>query len=324
MKAIAWTAYGEPDVLKLIEADKPTPKNNEVSVKVHASTVTAGDCRLRSLNVPKGMRFATRLAMGISKPRTLIPGMEFSGEIESIGKDVSEFKVGDRVFGTTGMQLGAHAEYLCTKETNALIKIPDDLTYTNAVSLIFGGFTAIHFLKDKVTINSGDKVLINGASGSVGCASIQVAKSFGAIVTAVCSSKNHNLVKSLGADKLIDYTTENFCNNDESYDVILDTVGNQSFNTLQNSLTESGKAILIASGLSTIFKSLINKRLVTGVAAESKESLELLLDLVKSQKLTSVIDSEIPLEQIVEAHRYVDEGHKIGNVVLTVVNQGSA
>ncbi|MGK0270641.1 MAG: NADPH:quinone reductase-like Zn-dependent oxidoreductase [Cocleimonas sp.] len=321
MKAIEWTAYGEPDVLKLIEADKPSPKNNEVRVKVHASTVTSGDCRLRSLNTPKGLRFATRLALGISKPRKLIPGMEFSDEIESIGRDVSEFKVGDRIFGTTEMQLGAHAEYLCTKESSALIKIPNELSYKDAVSLIFGGFTAIHFLKDKVTINSGDKVLINGVSGSVGCASIQIAKTFGANVTAICSSKNHDLVKSLGADKMIDYTAESFCNNGENYDIILDTVGDQSFNTLQSSLTASGKALLITSDLSTIFKSLINKRLITGVAAESKASLGLLLDLVKSQKLTSVIDREFPLEQILEAHRYVDKGHKKGNVVLMVVNQ---
>lgn len=320
MKAIGWTAYGEPDVLKLIDIKKPVPKNNEVLIRIHASAVTTGDCRLRGLNVPFGMRFLTRLAFGITKPRKLIPGMDFSGEVECVGNKVSEFKKGDRVFGATGMRLGANAEYTCIEENNAIIQIPDSFSYKNAVSLIFGGLTAIHFLRDKVKIKNGDEILINGASGSVGTASIQIAKYYGAHVTGICSSKNHELAKSLGADNTIDYTKEEFYKNGKPYDVILDTVGNLSFITCQKSLVKSGRAILINAGLGTILQSLTNKKLVCGVAGESKESLRFLIELVNSKKLTPVIDSVYPLEETVEAHRYVDKGHKKGNVILSTIN----
>jgi NADPH:quinone reductase-like Zn-dependent oxidoreductase len=320
MKAIGWTAYGDPDVLKLIEIEKPSPKNHEVLIRIHATTVTTGDCRLRGLKVPFGMRFPTRLAFGIIKPRKLIPGMDFSGEVESVGNKVGKFKEGDRVFGTTGMNLGANAEYACIDENNAILQIPDSLSHKNAVSLIFGGLTAIHFLRDKVEIKNGDRVLINGASGAVGTASIQIAKYYGAEVTGICSSKNHELAKSLGADNVIDYTKEEFYENGKLYDVILDTVGNLSLLTCQKSLTESGRAILISAGLGTILQSLINKKLVCGVAGESKESLGFLIELVNSKKLIPVIDSTYPLEKTAEAHRYVDKGHKKGNVVLTAIN----
>jgi len=320
MKAIGWTAYGEPDVLKLIEVEKPIPKNNEVLIRIHAAAVTTGDCRLRALKVPLGMGCLTRLAFGITKPKKLIPGMDFSGEVESVGVQVSKFKKGDRVFGSSGMKLGANAEYSCIEENSAIIQIPDSLSYKNAVSLIFGGLTAIHFLRDTVKIKNGDQVLINGASGSVGIASIQIAKYYGAYVTGICSSKNHELVKSLGADNMIDYTKEEFYKNGKSYNVILDTVGNFSFGTCQNSLTKSGKAILISTGLGTMLQSLFNKKLVCGVAGESKELLQFLLELVNSGKLTPVIDTEYPLADAADAHRHVDKGHKKGNVVLTTIN----
>tara|TARA_B100000768_G_scaffold181012_1_gene202547 strand:+ start:39 stop:1001 length:963 start_codon:yes stop_codon:yes gene_type:complete len=320
MKAIGWTAYGEPDVLKLIDVEKPTPQNNEVLIRIYASTVTTGDCRLRALKVPFGMRFLTRLAFGVIKPRNLIPGMDFSGEIESVGNKVSKFKEGDRVFGTTGMKMGAHAEYTCIEEDNAIVQIPDSLSYKNAVSLIFGGLTAIHFLRDKVKVKKGDRVLINGASGAVGTAAIQVAKYYGADVTGICSSKNHVLAKSLGADNMIDYTKEKFYKNGKSYDVILDTVGNLSFITCKKSITKSGKAVLINTGFGPILQSLTNRKLVCGVAGESKESLNFLIELVNSRKLTPVIDSAYPLEKAAEAHRYVDDGHKKGNVILTTIN----
>jgi len=205
MKAINWTAYGEPEVLKLIDIEKPSPKNNEVLVRIYATTVTTGDCRVRGLKVPFGMQLLIRLAFGITKPRKLIPGMDFSGEVEFVGNRVNMFKKGDRVFGNTGMNLGANAEYTCIEKDKAIIKIPDSLSYQNAVSLIFGGLTAIHFLKNKVNIKNGDRVLVNGASGSVGTASIQIAKYCGAKVTGICSLKNHELVKSIGADEVIDY-----------------------------------------------------------------------------------------------------------------------
>ncbi|MEE9338608.1 MAG: NAD(P)-dependent alcohol dehydrogenase [Methylococcaceae bacterium] len=320
MKAIGWTVYGKPDVLKLIDIEKPAPKNNEVLIRVRATAVTTGDCRLRALKVPFGMRLLTRLALGITKPRKLIPGMNFSGEVECIGIKVSQFKEGDRVFGSTGMRLGANAEYICIEENNAIIQIPDSLSYKNAVSLIFGGLTAIHFLRDKVKIKNDDQILINGASGSVGTASIQIAKYYGAYVTGICSSKNHELAKSLGADYMIDYTKEEFYKNGKSYDVILDTVGNLSFSTCQKSLTKSGKAVLISTGLGAILQSLFNKRLVCGVAGDSKESLRFLIELVNSGKLKPVIDNVYPLEEAAEAHRYVDKGHKKGNVILTTIN----
>jgi len=320
MKAIGWTAYGEPDVLKLIDIEMPVPKNNEVLIKIHATTVTTGDCRLRALRVPFGMRLLTRLAFGIVKPRKLIPGMDFSGEVAQVGDKVSQFKEGDRVFGSTGMKFGANAEYTCIEENSAIVKIPDSLSYSKAVSLIFGGLTAIHFLRDKVKIKNGDQILINGASGSVGTASIQIAKYYGAYVTGVCSSKNHQLAKSLGADNMIDYTKEEFYKNGKAYDIILDTVGNLSLTTCQKSLTKSGRAILINAGLGTILKSFINKKLVCGVAGESNESLRFLIELVTSGRLTPVIDSVYPLDAVAEAHRYVDKGHKKGNVIITTIN----
>lgn len=320
MKAIGWIAYGEPDVLKLIDIEKPVPKNNEVLIRIYATAVTSGDCRLRALNVPFGMKLLTRLAFGIVKPRKLIPGMDFSGEVERVGNIVSQFKEGDRVFGSTGMKFGANAEYTCIEENSAIVQIPDFLSYKNAVSLIFGGLTAIHFLRDKVKIKNDDQILINGASGSVGTASIQIAKYYGAYVTGICSSKNHELAKSLGANNMIDYTKEEFYTNGKSYDVILDTVGNLSFSTCQKSLTKYGKAILISTGLGVMLQSLFNKKLVCGVAGESKESLQFLIELVNSGKLTPVIDNVYPLDEVVEAHRYVDKGHKKGNVILSTSN----
>lgn len=266
------------------------------------------------------MGFLTRLAFGIIKPRKLIPDMAFSGEIESVGYKVSRFREGDRVFGTTGMNPGTNAEYVCIHENNPILEIPDSLTHKNAVSLIFGGLTAIHFLINKMKIKNGDRVLINGASGAVGTASVQIAKYYGASVTAICSTKNHALVSSPGADSMIDYEKEDFYKNGNSYDVILDTVGNCSFNTCQNSLTPSGRVILINAGPGTILRSLINKNLVCGVTAETIEALEFIIQLVNSNKLTPVIDREYPLAKTAEAHRYVDKGHKKGSVVLAIIN----
>jgi len=318
MKAIAWSAYGKPSVLNCIELEKPTPKNNEVLVKIYVSSVTTGDARLRSLNVPSGMGFLTRLAFGIKKPKKLIPGMEFSGEVVSVGDTVTQFKIGDRVFGTTGMNMGAHAEYTCINENHAVVKIPDNLSYKNAVSLMFGGLTAIHFLHNKVGIKKDDKVLINGASGAVGTAAIQLAKYYGAEVAGVCSESNVALITSLGADRTIDYTQEDFTQKQNTYDIILDTVGNVSFTQCQQSLTPSGKAILINTGMGTILHSLFNSHLVCGVADENKESLNFLIELYNAKKLIPVIDKTYPLEKIVDAHTYVDKGHKKGNVLLTI------
>ncbi|MEL0584179.1 MAG: NAD(P)-dependent alcohol dehydrogenase [Candidatus Thiodiazotropha sp. (ex. Lucinoma kazani)] len=318
MKAIAWTKYGAPEILKLIELEKPSPKNDEVLIKVHASSVTAGDCRLRAFKVPMGFWLPTRLAFGLTKPRNPIPGMDISGEIESIGKNVKLFKEGDKVYGTTGMRLGANAEYTCLSENAVLVNKPNNISHEQAVAIIFGGLTAIHFLKDKANIQRGQKILVNGASGAVGTASIQLAKYFGTEVTAICSTSNIELVSSLGAKKVIDYTKEDFTKNNETYDVILDAVGNLSLLQCKKSLKKQGKLILINTGLLTNLLSIIRKNLICGVAGESKEGLDFLRDRIEAGDIEAVIDKIYPLEQTAEAHRYVDTGHKKGNVVISM------
>ncbi|PWQ97231.1 NAD(P)-dependent alcohol dehydrogenase [Leucothrix pacifica] len=321
MKATNWTAYGTPDVLQLKDVEKPFPKNHEVLIKVYASTVTPGDCRLRACRVPRGFWLPTRLAFGLFKPRKPISGMEFSGEVELVGKDVSQFKKGDRVYGTAGMSLGANAEYVCLSETKPLVKIPDHISYKDAVAIMFGGLTALHFLRDEAKVRSGQKVLVNGASGSVGTAAVQIAKYYGAEVTGICSEPNHELVMSIGADHIIDYTRESFVDNGETYDIILDTVGNLSFSVCAKSLSSQGELVLIVADLQTTLQSVFNKQLICGVADESKEALNFLLGLVDSGAFTSVIDSLYPLEKTAEAHRYVDKGHKCGSVVLVVTDE---
>ncbi len=318
MKAIAWTKYGAPEVLELREFEKPSPKNEEVLVKIHASSVTAGDCRLRAFKIPVGFWLPTRLVFGLIKPRNPIIGMDISGEIESVGEDVTQFKKGDKVYGTTGMRLGANAEYTCLPENSALVKKPGNMSHEQAVATVFGGLTAIHFLRDKANIQRGQKVLVNGASGAVGSASIQLAKYFGAEITAVCSTSNIELVASLGAKKVIDYTEEEFTTSRESYDVILDTVGNLSLPQCEKLLRKRGKLILINTGLLTNLSSIIKKNLICGVASESKEGLNFLKERIEAGDFKAVVDRTYSLEQTAEAHRYVDTGHKKGNVVISV------
>jgi len=318
MKAIAWTKYGAPEVLKLKEFEKPTPKNSEVLIKIYASSVTAGDCRLRAMKVPKGFELLTRLAFGLTKPKISIIGMDISGEIESVGSDVTLFQKGDKVYATTGMRLGANAEYICLSEHSTLVKKPSNTTHEQAVAVIFGGLTAIHFLKDKANIQTAQKVLINGASGAVGSTSIQLAKYFGAEVTGICSTSNIKLVKTLGAKKVINYTKEDFTKNEKTYDVILDTVGNLSLSQCKKSLKKQGKLILINTNLITNLLSLTKKNLICGVAGESKKALDFLRERVEARDIKHVIDKLYSLEQTAEAHKYVDRGHKKGNVVISV------
>lgn len=318
MKAIAWTRYGGPEVLELREFEKPSPANDEVLIKIHASSVTAGDCRLRALKVPLGFWLPTRLAFGLIKPRKSIPGMDISGEIESVGKNVTLFKNGDKVYGTSGMKLCANAEYICLSEKSALVKKPDNVTHEQAAAVVFGGLTAIHFLRDKTNIQRDQKVLVNGASGAVGTASIQLAKYFGAEVTGICSTSNIALVESIGAKKVIDYTKEDFKNTKETYDVILDTVGNLSLPQCEKFLSKQGKLILLNTGLLTNLLSITRKNLICGVADESKEGLDFLRERVEAGDIDAVIDRTYPLAQTADAHRYVDTGHKKGNVVISM------
>ncbi|WP_314586825.1 NAD(P)-dependent alcohol dehydrogenase [Paenibacillus terrigena] len=301
MKAIVCTKYGSPDVLELREVEKPTPKDNEVLVKVHVTTVTSGDCRVRGFTNPF-LQLLMRFILGAKKARNMILGVEFAGEVEAVGKHAKRFKKGDQVYALNGMRFGAHAEYICMPEESSIALKPTNATYEEAAAIPFGGTTALHFFR-KAKVKTGQKVLIYGASGSVGTSAVQIAKIIGTDVTAVCSSANFEFVKSLGADHVIDYTKEDFAQREERYDVIFDAVGKGSKASCKKALKPNGTFITVVG---------------QGMAKVLKEDLIYLKALTEEGKLQSVIDRIYPFEQISEAHRYVEKGHKKGNVVITV------
>lgn len=322
MKAVVYKRYGPPDVLELQEVPKPTPRDNEVLIKTHATTVTSADWRVRSLDVPVGFRLLSRLALGVSKPRQPILGTELAGEVESVGKGVSTFKVGDKVFAFTGAAMGCYAQYKCMPEDGAVALKPARLTYDEAAALSFGGTTALHFFR-RGKLRSGEKVLVNGASGGVGTAAVQLARHFGAEVTGACSTANVELVRSLGASYVIDYTKEDFTENGETYDVIVDTAGTAPFSRSKGSLKQRGRLLLVLGGLPDILRvpwvSLTSsKRVIAGPAPARAEDLRFLARLADAGEFKPVIDRRYAFEQIAEAHRYVDTGRKKGNVIITL------
>jgi len=320
MKAIICTEYGSPEVMQLKEVEKPTPRENEVLIRIYATTVTSADVRIR-----KSDPFPVRFFYGFKRPKkNTILGSELAGEIEAIGKNVKGFKAGDQVFAGAGIGLGANAEYICLPEAAAVAIKPINMTYEEAAAIPFGATTSLLFLRDKGNIQNGQKILIYGASGALGTAAVQLAKSFGAEVTGVCSTANLELVKSLGADEVIDYTKEDFTKSGKTYDIVFDTIGKSSFSGCLSSLKQNGiylRAVHITlfpilRGLWTSMTS--NKKVIGGVAIERKEDLVFLKELIEAGKMKSVIDRRYPLEQTAEAHKYVEQGHKKGNVVITV------
>ena len=327
MKAIVYTNYGPPDVLQLKEVERPVPKENEVLIKVHAATVNRTDCA-----TVRAKPFFMRLATGLFTPKKQVPGTEFAGEVEAVGKSVSSLKAGDKVFGFDDAGSGAHAEYMTISEDNVVI-MPDKLSYEQAAGSFEGAHYAYNFI-NKVNIQKGDHVLVNGATGAIGSAAVQLLKYYGADITAVCATQNIELVRSLGAGRVIDFTKKDFTKDEQSYDFVFDAVGKSSFFKCRHLLQPGG--VYISSDLGymaqNIFLPLItplikpiiaNKKTIFPMPVDIRGSLLLIKSLIEQGKFSAVIDREFPLEQIVEAYRYVEKGHKTGNVVITVVHDNT-
>ncbi len=322
MKAIVCTKWGSPDVLQLKEVEKPTPKDNEVLIRIYAATVFAGDCEMRSLKFPLWLQLLMRIGFGFRGPRKKILGQELAGEIESVGKDVKLFKQGDQVFAATGFGLGAYAEYNCLPEEGVLAIKPANMTYEEAAAVPTGGIEALHYLR-KANIQSGEKVLICGAGGSIGTYGVQLAKYYGAEVTAVDSAGKLDMLRSIGANHTIDYTKEDFTKSGETYDVIFDVVGKSSFSRCERSLNQNGRYLIANPGLSQMVRGQrtskrSGKNVIAGNASYRSEDLIFLKELIEAGKIKPVIDRRYPLEETAEAHRYVETGQKKGNVIITV------
>ncbi len=322
MKAIVYEKYGPPEVLQLKEVEKPTPNTNEVLIRIYATTVTKYDCWARSCTAPPGFRLLSRISSGIRKPKKPILGMELAGEIEAVGKDVKLFKKGDQVLGFSMMDLGTYAEYICLPEDGVVTTKPANMTYEEAAAIPYGALTALYFLR-KGNIQKEQKVLVFGASGGVGHYAVQLAKFFGAEVTGVCSTEKVELVKSLGADRVIDYKKEDFTQSDDKYDVIFDTIGKSPFLGSRKSLKKNGYYIFTTFGLPKLLRIpwlhlTSSKRAIIGLLDPKSEDLIYLKELIEAGKLKSIIDKRFPLEQAAEAHSYIEKGLKKGSVVLTI------
>jgi NADPH:quinone reductase-like Zn-dependent oxidoreductase len=324
MKAIVHTKYGPPDELQLMEVEKPVPGDNDVLIKIHATTVTTTDCNARNFTfVPKSFMFLARVMFGFKKPKINILGIDLAGEIEAAGKDVKLFKKGDQVFGSPGTKFGGHAEYRCVPENGALAIKPSQMRWEEAAAISLAGNTALFFIRDLAKIQAGQKILIHGASGAIGTYAVQLAKYYGAEVTGVCSATNAEMVKSLGADKVIDYTKEDFTKSNERYDFVFNVVGKTSFSQSKSILKQKGIYLEnmpeLKDFLKMMWTSIIGgKKIKGGVSTERAENLKFFIELLESGKLKPVIDRSFPLEKTAEAFQYVELGHKKGNVVITV------
>ncbi len=325
MKAMVWTKPGPPDVLQLQEVAKPAPREHDVLIRIHAATVTAGDCELRSLRYSLVLGLLVRLYLGLRRSRPMILGQELAGEIEAVGTAVTRYKPGDQVFGWCGLRLGAYAEYTCLPETGVLSIMPSSLTYEQAATLPVGGLEAVFFIR-RGNLRNGQKILINGAGGSIGTFAVQLARYYGAEVTGVDSTEKLDMLRSIGADHVVDYTQEDFTRRGETYDVIFDVIGKSSFARSVRMLTPNGRYLLgnpgLSQGMRARWLSTSSSRRVipwaARTASEYAEDIAFLKELIEAGKLHPVVDRCYPLEQAAEAHRYVEAGHKKGNVVITV------
>jgi NADPH:quinone reductase-like Zn-dependent oxidoreductase len=324
MKAVTVTKYGPPEVLKLTEIEKPIPKENEILVKIHATSVSMGDCEMRSLNMPFALKLLIRIFIGFRKPRkTMILGQEIAGIIESVGENVTNFKPGEEVFGQTGFSMGGYAEYIIFSKEALLSIKPVSMTYEEAAVLPVGGFNSLHFLR-QANIKTGQKVLINGAGGSIGTIAVQLAKYYGAKVTAVDSTEKLEMLRSIGADHVVDYRTEDFSTNKTLYDVIFDVVGKASYSGCVQSLKENGFFLVANPSFKHHFckrwtKKIHNKTVIAETVEETTKDLIFLSKLVENGEIKPIIDRSYSLEQSIDAHHYVETGTKKGNVVIKVI-----
>lgn len=323
MRAALCTAYGGPDVIVVSEVERPIPREMEILVRICATTVSAGDARLRGANFPPGFALPARLAFGITKPRQPVLGVDLAGVVEAVGKRVTRFRPGDEVFAMAGMKFGCHAEFKVIREDGAIAPKPANLSFAEAAALPFGGTTALHFLRGPGRLNRGERVLVNGASGAVGSTAVQLAKHFGAHVTGVTSATNAALVRALGADQVIDYKAQDFAATGQRWDVILDTVGNITFAQCRPVLAEQGRLMLIVAGLHDLLKAPFQSKasgltVAGGTAPERAEDLRFLGQLAESRLLKPVIDSRTPFEEIANAHKRADSGRKVGAAVVVL------
>lgn len=324
MKAIVHTKYGPPDELQILEVGKPVPGNNEVLIKIHATIVTTTDCNARNFTfVPKSFLLFARIMFGFKKPRIKILGIDLAGEIEAIGKDVKLFKAGDHVFGSPGTKFGGHAEYVCVSENGALAIKPADFSWEKAAAISLAGNTALFYIRDLAKIKPGQTILIHGASGAIGTYAVQLAKYYGAEVTGVCSATNAALVKSLGAEKVIDYTKDDYTKSDEKYDFVFNVIGKTTFSQCKGILKPKGiylnNMMEVNDFLKVLWTSIVGgKKIKGGVSTERAENLNFFIELIESGKLIPVIDRVYPLERTAEAFQYVEQGHKKGNVIITI------